>query len=148
MLMREHHVGAVVVTETVGEGLRVAGLLTDRDLAIEVIARGGSASGAKAGSLGRGELASVGEDAGLAEAVDRMRSAGVRRLLVHDAQGQLAGLVSFDDLLPACLGPLSGLADVLRKGIEREVVERGAIAAPPRPVVHVPAMGTAGWAMR
>jgi hypothetical protein len=77
-----------------------------------------------------------------------MRLAGVRRLLVHDAQNHLAGLVSFDDLLPACIGPLGGLADVLRKGIEREVAERGAIAAPPRPAVRVPAMGTAGWALR
>ena len=55
------------------------------------------------------------------------------------------GLVSFDDLLPACLAPLSGLAEVIRKGLEREVAERSAIAAPQRPVLRVPAMGTAGW---
>jgi CBS domain-containing protein len=74
-----------------------------------------------------------------------MQAAGVRRLLVHDADGHLVGLVSFDDLLPACIAPLSGLAEVIRKGLEREVAERGAIAQPVRPLLRVPAMGTVGW---
>jgi CBS domain-containing protein len=77
--------------------------------------------------------------------VQSMQAAGVRRLLVHDADGHLVGLVSFDDLLPACVMPLAGLAEVLRKGREREVAERGAIAAASRPALRVPAMGTAGW---
>jgi CBS domain-containing protein len=77
-----------------------------------------------------------------------MQAHGVRRLLVHDADGMLVGLASFDDLLPACVVPLAGLADTLRKGLEREMVERGAIAAPARPALRVPAVGTAGWTMK
>ena len=49
-------------------------------------------------------------------------------------------------LLPACVLPLAGLADALRKGLEREIAQRGAIAAPARPALRVPAVGTAGWA--
>lgn len=154
LLMREHHVGALVVTTPAGDaGVQVAGVLTDRDLAIEVLARGGDAAHQSVAGLARGPLVSAREDEPLETAVAQMQSAGVRRLLVHDAQGHLVGLVSFDDLLPACVAPLAGLAEVMRRGLEREAVERGALpataaAAPPRPLVRVPSMGTAGWQLR
>lgn len=144
-LMREHHVGALVVTETGTEGARVTGIVTDRDLAIEVLARDGDASRVPVGDVASAHLITAPEATDLGAAVDLMQGAAVRRLLVHDTDGNLVGLVSFDDLLPACVAPLAGLAEVLRKGIEREVAERGAIAAPPRPVLRVPAVGTVGW---
>jgi CBS domain-containing protein len=148
-LMREHHVGALVIIDSSndGSGPRVVGIVTDRDLAIEVLARGGDASQAQAGMLAQGRLVSVPEEAGLDEAVALMQAHGVRRLLVNDAKGLLVGLLSFDDLLPACVAPLAGLADAMRKGLEREAAERGAIAAPARPRLRVPAMGTAGWSI-
>jgi CBS domain-containing protein len=142
--MREHHVGALVVTA----GDQVAGILTDRDLAIEVLARGLDAAHQNAGSLARSPLVAAREDESLDGAVARMQAAGVRRLVVQDAQGHLVGLVSFDDLLPACIAPLARLADTIRQGLEHEAAQRGALAAPPRPVLRVPAMGTAGWPMR
>lgn len=147
--MREHHVGALVVVDAGGDGpgLRVAGIVTDRDMAIEVLARGGDASQLSVGGLAQSRLVSAPEDADLAQAVALMQAHGVRRLLVHDAQGLLVGLVSFDDLLPACVAPLAGLADVMRAGLEREAAERGAIAASARPALRVPAMGTAGWSV-
>jgi CBS domain-containing protein len=147
LLMREHHVGALVVIDNGGDGgqPRVAGVITDRDLAIEVLARGGDAAQTAAGRLVHARVVSVPETAGLAEAVNAMQTHGLRRVLVHDAQGMLVGLVSFDDLLPACVAPLAGLAESMRKGLERETAERGSIAAPSRPALRVPPMGTAGW---
>lgn len=146
-LMREHHVGALVVIESRegGSDPRVIGLVTDRDLAIEVLARGGDASQVPTGRLVQAAPVSVPEEADIAEAVSAMQNHGVRRLLVHDERGMLVGLISFDDLLPACVMPLAGLADALRKGLEREITERGAIAAPARPALRVPSVGTAGW---
>lgn len=144
-LMREHHVGALVVIENAAEGPRAVGIVTDRDLAIEVLARGGDASQAPVGRLVRGQLVSALEDADIADAVAVMQAAGVRRLLVRSADSQLVGLVSFDDLLQACIIPLAGLAEVLRKGLEREAAERGTLAMPARVAVQVPSMGTAGW---
>jgi CBS domain-containing protein len=146
--MREQHVGALVVTEQVDGAMHVAGVLTDRDLAIEALARGGDASQMKVSALRLSPPVGVPEEADVAQGVERMRDAGVRRLLVHNAAGHLVGVLSFDDLLPACVAPLAHLAEVLRRGLERETRERGAIAAPPRPTLHVPAMGTAGWPMR
>jgi CBS-domain-containing membrane protein len=144
-LMREHHVGALVVTTADAQGTHVAGVVTDRDMAIEALARGPDASQLPVARIARERLVSVPETAGLDEAVARLQDAGVRRLLVQGAEGQLVGLVSFDDLLQACVAPLAGLSEVLRREVEREVAERGAAAAPSRPLLRVPAMGTAGW---
>jgi CBS domain-containing protein len=95
-----------------------------------------------------GTLVSANELADLSDGIDLMREAGVRRLLVRDDQGHLAGIVSFDDLIDACATQLAGLADVVRKGIQREAVERAQVANVATALhLHVPALGTAGWQM-
>lgn len=145
LLMREHHVGAVVVTTLRDGQAHVAGVVTDRDLAIEVLARGGDASQAPVIRLVQGPAVGIAAGAGLAEAVQQMQAAGTRRLLVHDDAGLLVGVLSMDDLLPALLKPLADLADVLQVGRQNERQRRGSFAAPARPALHVPAVGTAGW---
>lgn len=144
--MRDQHVGSLVVTDDTPEGRRVVGLVTDRDLALAVLADGQTAALHSVGSLLDGTLVSTTEQAELSQGIELMRAAGVRRLLVRDAQGHLAGIVSFDDLIDACASQLTGLADVVRKGIQREAQER-AQAATVTTTVHlqVPALGTAGW---
>ena len=145
-LMREHHVGSLIVTEVQDEGERVCGVLTDRDLAIEVLARGLDGTRSLVGQLPDGKLISAPMRADIDDAIELMQAHGVRRLLVRDDSGNLVGLVSFDDLLQACAGRLNGLAAVLQKGIEREAAERQALAAPPRRApLRVPSTGTAGW---
>jgi CBS domain-containing protein len=143
--LREHHVGALVVTHATPDGNAVAGVVTDRDLAVEVLARGLDASAVQVGALVRGPLVAVPEDASLADAVAQMQQHGVRRLLVSGAQGQLVGVVSLDDVLGAYAEQLGALAQVVKAALAREVQERPALAAPPVPPLRVPAMGTAGW---
>ena len=144
-LMREHHVGAVVVTERAADAVQVTGLVTDRDLAIEVLARGGDASDVPVARIVQGPAVGIAARADIAQAVQAMQRAGVRRLLVHDDDGRLVGLLSIDDLVPALAAPFAGLADVLRQGMLREIQARGALAVPAQPVLHVPAVGTARW---
>jgi CBS domain-containing protein len=144
-LMREHHVGSLVITEDTADGPWVAGLITDRDLAIDVLARGVDAASVEVGRVLDSRLVSAPEDADLTDAIDLMQAEGVRRLLVRNEDGDLVGLVSFDDLLEVCAAQLSGLAAVARAGIEQEAAKRAAAAAPARPTVRVPAMGTASW---
>lgn len=141
-LMREHHVGALVVTMQTPEGAHVAGVVTDRDLVIDGLARGLAGGGVPVGELASERLVSVSEDDDLSSAIAAMREGGVRRLLVTDAELTLTGIVSLDDLMGACAGDLDGLAAVIGGGIEREVAETA--AAPPAPL-RVPAMGTAAW---
>ena len=145
LLMRDHHVGAVVVTAQRDGGAHVLGIVTDRDLAIEVLARGGDASQVPVARLVQGTPAGVAAQADLPEAVQAMLAAGTRRLLVHDAQGLLVGVLSMDDLLPALVAPLTALGDLVGRNLQREVQARSRLDAPARTVLRVPAMGTAGW---
>ena len=131
-LMREHHVGALVVTSEVAGQNQVVGMLTDRDLAIEVLARGLGAEDIRVAQVASRRLVAVPGSAGIGEAVAAMQQAGVRRLLVTEGDGQLAGFVTADDLLDALAGQLGGLAAALRSGIARETSERPAMS-PPRP---------------
>lgn len=144
-LMRVQHVGALVVTATSAEQPRVMGIITDRDLVLEILARNLAPSETRVGQLAQRHLAAVSRDAGVAEAVAEMQRAGVRRLLVTGADGQLVGMVSSDDLLDALAVELSGLAGALRAGMARESAERKAIS-PPRPRPLFLAQGTPGWA--
>jgi len=146
-LMREHHVGALVVTDASGGAPVVVGLVTDRDLVVEVLARGAEAA-PRIAPLVSGPPVAVPEEADLAEALARMRAHGVRRLLVTAADGHLAGLVSLDDLLPALAQPFGALAELVRAAQEREAAARGPVSPPPLPRLHIPPIGTAGWPMR
>ena len=134
-LMRTRHVGALVVTVPQGDRVQAVGMITDRDLAIEALSRGLDAGEVRVGQVASRRLAAVPGTAGIAEAVAAMAEAGVRRLLVTEQDGEIAGFVSSDDLLDALAAELGGLAQALRGGIAREGAERGAIPAPgPRPV--------------
>jgi predicted transcriptional regulator len=144
-LMSQHHVGALVVTELSSLGVHVKGVVTDRDLVIDVLARGLDAANVEVGALANEKLVSIREQGSLGEAVAAMRASGVRRLLVTDAEQHLVGIASFDDVLGAYAEELSALAQVVRKEIERETAEAAAPVAPPRPALHIPPMGTAGW---
>lgn len=144
-LMRAHHVAGVVVTEATADGVHVAGIVTDRDLVVGVLATGNDAAAVPVWRLvGERPVGAV-EQTGLAEAVALMGDSGRRNLLVHDATGHLVGLLSVDDLLRACLAPLAGLSALLAKGTDREAASHVETAPAPRPPVRVPAMGTVGW---
>lgn len=134
LLMRAHHVGALVVTDS-AETPRALGVVTDRDLAIDVLARELDASSVRIGAIASGSLVAVAGTATVQEAVEAMEQHGVRRLLVTDDDDGVIGFVSADDLVEAIAVELSGLAAALRSGIARESAERAAIAPPqPRPV--------------
>jgi CBS domain-containing protein len=144
-MMREQHVGALVVTQAVGTGSCVAGIVTDRDLVVEILALGIDPAGVKIGDLASETIASVREDADLASARAVMEKHGVRRVLVTDAQDRVVGAISLDDLMAACSEELAGLSRVIRSGMQRETSELdGMLPARPMPL-RIPAVGTAGW---
>jgi CBS domain-containing protein len=117
--MRHHHVGALVVTDPEEPG-RAVGVVTDRTLVVDLLAPGLPVDGQTIGALCRTNLVGVPATASVQEAVQAMRRAGVRRLLVAQPGGSLVGLVSADDLFEAIAGELEALAGALRSGISRE----------------------------
>lgn len=132
MAMREHHVGALAVTDPFETG-RVIGLVTDRDLVLDLLATGQSPQGQAIGGFCRTELAGVPGTASIGDAVRAMQRSGVRRLLVTGPDNAVTGLVSVDDLLDAVAGELDALADTLRAGVgrERAKITRGTPAGDP-----------------
>jgi CBS domain-containing protein len=139
-LMREHHVGTLVVVTDGAEGIHVVGIVTDRDVVIEAVARGLDVKETPVGRLAEGKLAVVPGSSSIEEAIAAMKKRGVRRLLVANENGQLVGIVSLDDLLDAVAHDMAELARIGRAGIEREAAERSPLpqAQPPR-TVHIPA---------
>jgi CBS domain-containing protein len=93
-LMDRHRVGCVVVVS----GTDPVGILTDRDVALEVIRRKLDPDAVRVEDLMHAPLVVVREDASVRSALDRMRGDGLRRLPVVDAEGQLVGIVTADDL--------------------------------------------------
>jgi CBS domain-containing protein len=123
-LMREHHVGALVVVDE-REGLRVpVGVVTDRDIVVAVVAKGLDADGLRVEELMSGELATAADTEGISECIARMRARGVRRMPVVDARGALVGILSADDLLDLLAEELLGLARTIANEQRREVQVR------------------------
>ena len=128
-LMRERHVGSLVVIDSSSPNAQVVGIVTDRDLAIEAVARGLDATQTEIGRVAEGKLAAVPAHASIDDAISMMKKRGVRRLLVAADGGQLYGIVSMDDLLDALVHELSDMAHAVRGGIERETAERAPLPA-------------------
>ena len=123
-LMRRYHVGDLVVVDEV-QGRRVpVGMVTDRDLVVEVIAREQPFASCTVSAVMSATVVCVPETAGVIEAIQQMRSHGVRRVPVVDAGGALVGILAADDLLDLLAEELSALARIAPRGQEREVRSR------------------------
>jgi CBS domain-containing protein len=112
-LMRHHHIGDLVVVDDNAGARRPVGIVTDRDIVIEVVSAGLDPSLVKLGDLLLRPLVTVDERTGYAETVRLMAAKGVRRIPVVDQAGFLVGIISFDDMLHQLsvpLAELSGLA--------------------------------------
>lgn len=93
MAMKEQDIGAVLVTR---DG-RLEGILTDRDIAVRVLAEGRDPSVTLVGDVCSGQLATVGLNDETDDAVRLMRQRAVRRVPVTDG-GTPVGIVSIGDL--------------------------------------------------
>lgn len=122
-LMCDEHVGALVVT-TGGQPSQVVGIVTDRDLAIDVLGRPGSPDDLRIGHVAKAPPLAVEGRTSLGDAAKAMEQGGVRRLLVVDPDGGVIGIVSSDDLLCAISEELENVARALRSNIRREQSQR------------------------
>ena len=123
-LMRDHHVGdLVVVDEQAGRRVPV-GIVTDRDLVIEILARQVEPGSVTIGDIMSSELVTARESDGLFDTLQRMRAKGVRRVPVVDAGGALAGIVAVDDFLDLLAEEISALARLVSREQARERTAR------------------------
>lgn len=109
-MMVEHDCGQIPVVDAQGMPL---GVVTDRDIAVRIVAAGRDASGATAGDAMSSPAQTVREDSSLKDAVCLMEAAKIRRVPVVDASGKLAGIVSIADL--ALAGKDIATAEVVKE---------------------------------
>lgn len=114
-LMKEKNVGAVVVTATTKPG----GILTDRDIAVSVVAEGRDPATVTVGEVMHRSPAVIREDKGLFDAAKMFDAQGVRRLPVVDRQGDLIGIVALDDMLMLLGSEMAHVASALSRELGR-----------------------------
>lgn len=114
-LMRHYHVGSLVVVDE-KDGARVpVGILTDRDIVIEINAMDLDAKVITAGDIMSQELITVSENEGVLETIELMRTKGVRRMPIVDADQRLVGIITIDDLLQALAEQLTDIAHIVSR---------------------------------
>jgi CBS domain-containing protein len=129
-LMREHHIGDVVVVDRADADRMPIGIVTDRDIVVEVVALGVDPADVTLGDLmSWGELATVQETDSYADTLRLMHDKAVRRMPVINAAGVLVGIISIDDMLPKFVVELSELAEVAALGRQRERQSRPTLRA-------------------
>jgi CBS domain-containing protein len=120
-LMREHHVGCLVVVDETDRGRLVAGVLTDRDIVTAVVARDMDARVLRVEDVMSTDLVTAREGDSVMEVLADMRRKGVRRVPVTDAQGALVGVLALDDLLEVVAEELQSLVQAIASGRRREL---------------------------
>ncbi len=124
-LMRHGHVGSLVVVEQMNGGKRIpVGIVTDRDIIVEVIATGLDPATITVGDIMSRELVVERESNSVIETLEIMRFKGVRRLPIVDGEGQLTGIVTVDDLLEILAEELNELARVVAREQSHESAAR------------------------
>ena len=109
-LMREKDVGTVIVVEGEVGVRRPIGILTDRDLVMEVMASDLDQACVSAEDLMEPDLLTCDEGDDLPETLKRMRERGVRRIPVVDGSGYLAGVLSVSDVMEVLAGEIMEVA--------------------------------------
>ena len=119
-LMRAHHVGDVVVVDEKRGQRRPIGIITDRDLVIEVIAEGIDPASVTVAELMTRDVETIDEGTDFWDALAHMRACGVRRIPVVNEKGGLEGIFTFDDALEIVREGLCDLGKVVDGQIARE----------------------------
>lgn len=114
--MRQNHVGAVVVMDSKNGKTTPVGIVTDRDVVVELVATELDPDVITVGDIMVPSLTVINKSAGLFEAIRLMADKGIRRLPVVDDDGTLCGIMTLDDILLLLAEELGAL----NKLVERE----------------------------
>ena len=119
-LMRSHHVGDVIVVESIEETPIPVGILTDRDIVLEILAEDVDLEAVSIGDVMSYDLVTVTEQTKLIDTIKLMRDKGVRRIPVVNDNGGLEGLLTVDDLLELIAEQLTDIVGLISQEQSRE----------------------------
>ena len=120
-LMREQHLGCLVVTDDMKIGRVPVGMLTDRDIVTAIVAKGLEPRRLHAEDVMSAEPAVAHADDLVLDVRAAMRRKGVRRQPVVDAQGVLLDVLALNDVLEVVAEPLNAVVQVMSSGRPREL---------------------------
>ena len=122
--MRAEHVGDLIVTrETGGQSVPV-GILTDRDIVVEVVAKNVDPRSIRVSDAMTPKPFVLRVDQGIHYALQEMRHHGVRRAPIVDAAGTMQGVLSIDDAIDYTAALLGDIAGAIVAGRDNEVTDR------------------------
>jgi CBS domain-containing protein len=124
-LMRSHHVGSLVVTDSTGAGRVVVGILTDRDIVTSVVAEGLDPEKLSVGAAMTSPVTTALESETVMDLLATMRRRGVRRVPITTAGQVLVGLMTLDDAIEIVAEQLRGVVQAMDAEQKRERRDRG-----------------------
>ncbi|MDY6817866.1 MAG: CBS domain-containing protein [Halobacteriales archaeon] len=108
-ILRDEDVGSVVVTD----GNRPVGIVTDRDLAVKVLAEGHAPESMTAEDVMTADLFTIDADAGIYETLRAATEVNVRRIPVTDGD-ELAGIVTLDDIIVLLANEFAEVSNIIQ----------------------------------
>lgn len=123
VLMRDRHVGAVVITEEE----RPVGIVTDRDVVSRVVASNRDPLTVRAGDIMSRELVVAREGMPLSEVTEQMRTRGIRRVPVVDDRGRLVNILTLDEILVVLGEEIANMGRAVLTGISKEQLTGAAV---------------------
>ena len=120
-LIRNHHVGDLVIIEHRGSAVVPVGILTDREILISVVAEGLDTTDLLISDIMSHELVTARADCAIEEGLKLMRHRGIRRLPVVGDDGELVGILSVDDIIDLMAEEIADLAALIRQEQAREI---------------------------
>ena len=119
-IMRQYHVGDVVICKAKYGKQMPVGIITDRDIALEIVAKGTDPDSIRVGDAMSFELVTVTEHDDLMHVIELMRDKGIRRVPVIDADEALVGILTVDDIVDLLSEVLVDLAHLVDRQKRRE----------------------------
>ena len=123
-LMREDHVGAIVVVEDANGRRQVRGLITDRDIVMAVVAMGLDPEPLCLEDVMCERLFTAYESDALPQLMRTMREHGVRRVPVVGAHDELMGIVTLEDVLKILAQEMNQLVGSIDTSLKHERMRR------------------------
>lgn len=119
-MMRDAHINNVIVAEQ-RDGERIpVGVLTDRDIVIQIVAKEVDPKAVSVGDIMSREIFTGDEDEPVSKTIENMRFNGARRLPVIDKRGAMVGVIALEDLLRNLAKDLTAIADVTPRARVKE----------------------------
>lgn len=118
--MRDDHVGCLVVVESKNDTRKPVGMITDRDILVEVLSEGIPLEKVSVGDIMSSDLIAAQENEDVFEAIQTMRRKAIRRIPVVDPGDNLLGIITMDDLLEVVTEEIKDLSGIFSRERDRE----------------------------